>query len=733
MDRMPPIDRILPRQFLDVIPSMDTAVQATPDRWNRLRQTRLCLRSDLQISRQSAHGKPIYVIFDPVSFQSYRFTLDDYRVAGCLDGNRTLDEAFTQCVSEGHLKAEDQADYWQFIERLLVIGLLNGSIANGDYYHQRFEQKRRNAQRTLAIQFLFLTIPLVNPDRFLDKTVGYFRFLFSSLGILFVSLLGIVAIAVATARWDAFIQPLNGLLAFRNLLFMSLAFIFLKVWHELGHGYACKNFGGRVTEMGCKLLVGIPLAYVDASSAWSFAHRYQRILVMLGGMYFELLIAIPATLVWAATPDSWLGAWAYQLIFMAGVATIFFNANPLLKYDGYFVLSELLAIPNLRSRANAETLSWIKRWTLGLPPSVTAKTGCQRWVLIGYGIASNIYAAMLMVTIPMMVATRFQTLGLLLAAVQLGGVLYSVPRRLFHYLLQAKETEPVRWRARGLAAGMAIGLPAVLALAPVPTGIVVDGVVSAEQSAVVRTTAPGLIQRIETSNLDNVVAQQPLVVLQNVDLETSFLSESISADTTLRNAKYVRHIDVGESTRLFAVAQEHAQAMQHAARAAADLTIRAPFAGRINYILPDRQLGTFIAAGTVVAKVAAGKARIRSWITEADLNAASVQPGTEVKVRLLDGKMEEMNGTIVSVAPATASDFQDFALTTLGEGDMVADPVTGQPVTRLFQLQVAIPDLEGQQVNQDLRAAVRLPRQYEPFASWIVRHTQRFVLGIFAN
>ncbi len=733
MDRMPSIDRVLPSQFLDVTPSMDTAVQANPDRWNRLRKARYCLRSDLQISRQCAQGKPVYVIFDPVSFQSYRFTLDDYSVAGCLDGNRTLDEAFSQCVSEGYLHAEDEADYWQFVERLLVLGLLNGSIANGDYYHKRFEQKRRTEQRSRAIQFLFLTIPLVNPDRFLDKTVGYFRFLFSRVGILLVSLLGVLAIALTTARWDAFTQPLNGLLAFRNLFFMSLAFIFLKVWHELGHGYACKHFGGRVTEMGCKLLVGIPLAYVDASSAWSFAHRYQRILVMLGGMYFELLIAIPAALVWSATPESWLGACSYQLIFMAGVATIFFNANPLLKYDGYFVLSELLAIPNLRSRANTETLRWIKRWTLGLSFSATTTGGRERWILIGYGIASNVYAAMLMVTIPMMVATRFQTLGLLLAAIQLGGVMYSIPQRLFHYLLQAKETEPVRWRARCLAAGLATGLPAVLVLVPVPTGIIVNGVVSAERSAVVRTTAPGLIQRIASSNLENVVAQQPLVVLRNVDVETSLLSESISADTTLRNAKYVRHIDVSESARLFAVAQEHAQAMQHAARASADLIVRAPFDGRVNYILPDRQLGTFIAAGTVVAKVAAGKARIRSWLTEADLNAACVQPGTEVRVRLLDGKMEEMIGTIVSVAPATASEFQDFALTTLGEGDMVADPVTGQPLTRLFQLQVAIPDLEGQQVYQDLRAAIRLPRQYEPLAIWIVRHTHRFVLGIFAN
>ncbi len=140
----------------------------------------------------------------------------------------------------------------------------------------------------------------------------------------------------------------------------------LKVWHELGHGYACKLFGGRVPEMGCKLIVGMPLAYVDASAAWSFPRRRDRILVMLGGMYFELLLAVPAALVWAAWPHSALGACAYQIVFMSGVATILFNINPLMKYDGYFILGDMLGISNLQARSVQEVKRVLKARVLGI-------------------------------------------------------------------------------------------------------------------------------------------------------------------------------------------------------------------------------------------------------------------------------------------------------------------------------------------------------------------------------
>ena len=456
------------------------------DKFASQRELRTGLRSDLQITRQLTKGEPAYIIYDPVSFQSHRLSLTDYRVAACLDETRTLDQAFRLSVTENHLSEQDETDFFQFVMRLESLGLLTISNHDGKVLFKRFKQKTSDATKAKILGFLFLTIPLSNPDKFLDRSVGRFRFLFSSNALIVWIVLSCFAMALIANKWSEFVEPLNGLLAVKNLLFMSLAFVALKVWHELGHGYACKHFGGRVPEMGCKLMAGMPLAYVDASSAWSFPKRSHRIAVMLGGMYFESLVAIPAAFFWAFTPDSFIGACAYQLIFMAGVAAVFFNANPLMKYDGYFVLSDLLGIPNLRSRSKREAMNTLKHYVLGLDLDSRAASRAERTSLLSYGVMSSLYASMLMITIPLMLASRFQVLGLLVGALQIGTTLFIVPKTLHSYLFHSKETEPVRTRARGVGYGLALGVPLLLLLCPIPTGLRIDGVVSAEQSIVLR-------------------------------------------------------------------------------------------------------------------------------------------------------------------------------------------------------------------------------------------------------
>ena len=346
--------------------TIESKTSEPTDKFASHRELRTGLRSDLQITRQLTKGEPAYIIYDPVSFQSHRLSLTDYRVAACLDETRTLDQAFRLSVTENHLSEQDETDFFQFVMRLESLGLLTISNHDGKVLFKRFKQKTSDATKAKILGFLFLTIPLSNPDKFLDRSVGRFRFLFSHNALIAWIVLSCFAMALIANKWSEFVEPLNGLLAVKNLPFMSLAFVALKVWHELGHGYACKHFGGRVPEMGCKLMAGMPLAYVDASSAWSFPKRSHRIAVMLGGMYFESLVAIPAAFFWAFTPDSFIGACAYQLIFMAGVAAVFFNANPLMKYDGYFVLSDLLGIPNLRSRSKREAMNTLKHYVLGL-------------------------------------------------------------------------------------------------------------------------------------------------------------------------------------------------------------------------------------------------------------------------------------------------------------------------------------------------------------------------------
>jgi putative peptide zinc metalloprotease protein len=709
-----------------------TPTTAAPDKFASYREMRTGLRSDLQITRQWTKGEPFYVIYDPVSFQSHRLSLTDYRVAACLDEARTLDQAFQATVADKHLSHEDEADFFQFISRLESLGLLTISSRDGKALFNRFKHKTSDAAKARLLGFLFVTIPLSNPDKFLDRTVARFRFLFCTKALLVWSVLGAFAVALIVNKWSEFVKPLNGLLAVKNLLFMSLAFVALKVWHELGHGYACKHFGGRVPEMGCKLMAGMPLAYVDASSAWSFPKRAHRIVVMLGGMYFESLVAIPAAFIWASSPDSFIGACAYQLIFMAGVATVFFNANPLMKYDGYFVLSDMLGIPNLRARSQRETMNTLKHYALGLELDSRAVNRTERVSLLSYGVLSNLYAMALMVSIPLMLASRFQVLGLVIGAIQISTTLLIVPKKLHDYLFHSSETQPVRSRARCVGYGLTFGVPLVL-LFPIPTGVRIDGVVSAEQSTVVRAKTPGIVLSIDSVPRTEVVVNQPLMSIENLDAQVAAQAETTLANAALRSAHFVSRLDVAEGAKRQAVATERQLTARSAQASAEELTIRAPHNGRLTAVLPQRAVGSYVVTGDPVARLVSGKTIVRAWLDEGQLNSANLKVGSTVNVRLADRASHNYCGTILSVAPANAAEFEDLSLTTSGEGDILIDPLTGVTAKSLFQIQVAVSSLNSENVHQEARAFLLVGRNYESIGHWLIRHIHKFVTSIFTN
>src|SRR5258706_426570 len=139
-------------------------------------------------------------------------------------------------------------------------------------------------------------------------------------------------------------------------------FVLIKLIHELGHAFSCRRFGGEVHELGIMFLVFVPAPYVDASSAWSLPSKWQRVFVGAGGMIFELFVAAICAFIWKYTdPTTLVSKLAYNAMFIATVTTILFNANPLLRYDGYYILSDLLEIPNLRQQSMENSMSLIKR------------------------------------------------------------------------------------------------------------------------------------------------------------------------------------------------------------------------------------------------------------------------------------------------------------------------------------------------------------------------------------
>ena len=260
---------------------------------------------------------------------------------------------------------------------------------------------------------------------FLTRTAPRMKWLFSQGFVAIWLVAAVAALSIVFNRTDEFFKPFNSLLATENLPFLWLSFIGLKIWHELGHGYACKIYGGAVPEMGMLLICGTPAAYVDASAAWSFPERWKRLTVMLGGMYFESIVAIPAVFVWAFSASPMLSSCAYQLVMMASLITVLFNANPLMKYDGYFIAGELLGIQNLRGRSDQLIKDGLKKLFLGLEPKASTLSFRERVILLVYGVAASIYKTLLVISIAVIIAMKFPFVGLALAAFQLTKTMSS--------------------------------------------------------------------------------------------------------------------------------------------------------------------------------------------------------------------------------------------------------------------------------------------------------------------
>ncbi|MEM7476659.1 MAG: hypothetical protein AAF483_16855, partial [Planctomycetota bacterium] len=285
---------------------MDVSGQDEQSLAAKLGGLRTALRQDLEISRQFRNGKPRYIVHDPVSFQSHAFSLEDYRIVGALSEGRTLKETFDSLVKKEVFTAEHEDDFFKFILALRMQNLLKNSGGQGKELYEKQKKSQEAKKQAGAMRLLSIRIPLTNPDQFLTKTMPLASFLFTKWFAVLWLAAGSLALFVLYKRAADFAEPLQGVLAVKNLPFLAFSMIGLKIWHELGHGYACKKYGGRVPDMGTILMMGMPLAYVDATSAWSFPRARHRLIVMLGGMYFESMLAIAAVFIWAFSNGGFL-------------------------------------------------------------------------------------------------------------------------------------------------------------------------------------------------------------------------------------------------------------------------------------------------------------------------------------------------------------------------------------------------------------------------------------------
>ncbi len=359
--------------------------------WYRVAGLRLRLRAHARFHRTLYRGQLWYVLQDRTSGRFHRLSPAAHLLVALLDGQRTLEDAWGMACERLGEDALTQEEVIRLLGQLHAADVLFGDVPPDiDELADRGQRQRRRRVTMSLLNPLAVRVPLLDPDRFLDATAGISRLVFSAFGaVVFLATL-IYAGLLAAQNWRPLTENIaDNVLAADSLLLLLVTYPIVKALHELGHAYAVKRWGGEVHEMGVMLLVLIPVPYVDASDSMSFPEKGRRALVGAAGILVELFLASVAMIVWVnAEPGLWR-AFAFNVMLIGGVSTVLFNGNPLLRFDGYYVLSDLIEIPNLANRANQYIGYLVQRYAFGVTglDSPATTRGEAPW-LFGYAIAA---------------------------------------------------------------------------------------------------------------------------------------------------------------------------------------------------------------------------------------------------------------------------------------------------------------------------------------------------------
>ncbi|MGW8256302.1 MAG: hypothetical protein ACWGMZ_02330, partial [Thermoguttaceae bacterium] len=307
------------------------------------RQLYLALREDLHVSVQYYQGQACYLLEDPQEVQFYRLGIAEGTFISMLDGHTSLDEALRRSAATFGKDAFSEQEAMQIVHWLLESKLAHSSgLISLESQKTDSSHNPRNSFNILALR-----LPLAHPDRFFSTVLPWTFWLFEpiAVGIWICVCLG--ALWQTLHAWPLFTKELQTIIAPHNWPSLMIAWVFLKIFHESAHGIVCKKYGGIITETGIMFLWGFPVPYVDVTSSWAFRYKSQRIYTALAGMYVELFVAALAALIWINSGPGLIHYWCAHLVIIAGISSILFNSNPLMRFDGYYVLMDLLEIPNL--------------------------------------------------------------------------------------------------------------------------------------------------------------------------------------------------------------------------------------------------------------------------------------------------------------------------------------------------------------------------------------------------
>lgn len=622
------------------------------------------LRRDLRTHYQAYRGQHAYVIEDTSRGRFYQVGLPEYRFIQCFDGNTSFSAALARNAATQGEQALTEAQGDQMLRWLVDNDLLES--ASSGQGHRRLEhhaEKEAKRPRNQLTKLFFYRIPLGCPDRFMSGATRGFGWIFGWPGFLAWAALVVYTLTKAAPHWDRFVDGAGQVFAGGAWVLMAGAYVLLKVVHESGHGIATKRYGGAVPEWGVQLLAFVtPLAYVDASASTRFPLKWQRILVSSAGMYVESAVACLCLLAWLATGPGLLNTTLHGAVLAATVVTVLFNLNPLMRFDGYYILSDLIGIPNLGGKGQ-QWLQWVgKHHLLGmrdLPRPAAARLHPVAVPL--YGTLAAVWKGIVWIGITIFISVLFKGVGLFLAllslAVAVGGSLWKFGRFLFD-----RGKGPNLPRALTRLAALILVLGALLGFIRINPTAKALAVVEYEDEDTLRAGMMALVTAVHVAEGDQVEEGDLLVELSNPDEEAA--RDQLVLELAEARVRARRHYQTNELAAYQAeleVIRGLEQKLEESNRYLAAARVIAPRSGRVVARHLPSLPGRWVRTGDeILSLVGSDKMELLLSIRQEDIGEVVELIDREIRLRLRGrpgeaiGKLERIESRATPAVPHPA-------------------------------------------------------------------------------
>lgn len=630
----------------------------------KLLQARPRLRR-LNVSFQTMEGRPVYVLEDPGSSAFYRAGESEYRFLECLDGTRTVAEALQRLAADSPETAIDPGNAIRLVEVLRAERLLDEP--------GEADPARRPAWIDRIGNVLFLRISLGNPDRFFRWLTGWAGWAVHPVAWLLG--LGVIAVGGLTLlrHADRMRDATLGVLAPHNWIWIGVVFVALRAIHETWHGLTCRRWGGHVRDIGIVLILFFPVGYVDVTASWGLPSRWHRLLVSSAGVFIELCLAAVAAVVWAHTGPGIANTVAWQTVLTAGASSLLVNANPLMRFDGYYMLTDALDLPNLYSRGQLFVRAFVRRALLGVRSHGWPPMRERAWRAAAiYGPAALAWRVFVLANLLAAAGALFRGAGVVLVALTLVAWWRGARGQSLRWFgtlpLGTQAWAAARMLVLACAAGAAL-------LVPWRSSVVEPALVDWAERCDVYAGCPGIVEEVRVRPGTEVELGREVARIENPDLAAEADRFRVRVEKEDLRARFaLREGDMPSWSAANAAGSALRKEWVHAGERAGRCAVRAPSGGVVYADRLQGRLGQQVREGELLFTL--GDAREREAIVlipQERMALYGLNVGDLVEV-WVPGRDASWTGSILALGPAARERVDRPALTALGGGHLAVRP-----------------------------------------------------------